>query len=582
MAGQVPVHVEVAISSGCTLSGQEVGALVAAHLKNNIPVFRNGPIDLIDDAQLAGCVDFVLVSDLKPADAVVSFWQADLAIHPYRLLDSEPEKDYLEGEDALPACEQWELPNKHLAGLWESIVLDDSIKSRLLGYCGSSIAFSDASVDSNVISWNRMAMLYGPPGTGKTTLCKALAQKMYIRHCSSRYSAGVLLEINSHSLFSKWFSESGKLVMKLFDHIHEIADDAQTFVTVLIDEVESIAMSRSSTARSNEPGDAVRVVNSVLTSLDALRRRPNVLVLCTSNLASGIDAAFQDRLDLQLYLGPPALEARYGILHSCLAELMGRGLIQVRPSVCPTGCILSVAVSVSVPGASALLGLPLTSSLPPLPPSPPSPSLAPQPAVELSPDVDSAARAYQLKVDGGLGVDAVEIHERAPAGMSVDGNASAVGNGHGHGNGHGNGIGHGHSGNGQGHGHSNGQGSVPMEEQGASSYAGAGAGGARGGARGDSFSGSGVFARLSASGFMNTQHSDSVREVHLTAEELLFLVASQAEGMSGRALRKLPLKAHAFYLQKPVSDATEFLWAMQTCMEESAAAKDNHVGGVEM
>jgi len=327
---KIPVHVEVQLSSSCSLSGEAVGALVAEYLKNNIPVFRNGYIDIIDAQTLSGCVDFVLVSDLKPLDAAVSFWQADLAIHPYRLLDSEPEKDYLEGEEGLPACEQWELPNKHLAGLWDSIVLDDAIKARLLGYCGSSIAFSDARVDANIISWNRMAMLYGPPGTGKTTMCKALAQKMFIRHCSSRYTAGVLLEINSHSLFSKWFSESGKLVNKLFDHIHDIADDPQTFVTVLIDEVESLVMARDASARSHEPGDAVRVVNSVLTSLDALRRRPNVLVLCTSNLVGGIDAAFQDRLDLQLFVGLPSLEARYGILHSCLEELMQRGLIQVR------------------------------------------------------------------------------------------------------------------------------------------------------------------------------------------------------------------------------------------------------------
>ena len=67
---------------------------------------------------------------------------------------------------------------------------------------------------------------------------------------------------------------------------------------------------------------------------------------------------------------------------------------------------------------------------------------------------------------------------------------------------------------------------------------------------------------------------DAIREVHLSAEELLFLVASMADDLSGRALRKLPLKAHAFYLQRPVSDTMDFLWAMQTCLEENASKRE--------
>ena len=52
------------------------------------------------------------------------------------------------------------------------------------------------------------------------------------------------MEVNAHSLFSKWFSESGKLVNKLFDTIRDLLDDPDVFVCVLIDEVESLTAAR--------------------------------------------------------------------------------------------------------------------------------------------------------------------------------------------------------------------------------------------------------------------------------------------------------------------------------------------------
>lgn len=57
-----------------------------------------------------------------------------------------------------------------------------------------------------------------------------------------RFRYGQLIEINSHGLFSKWFSESGKLVVKMFQKIQELIDDPEALICILMDEVSPSRM----------------------------------------------------------------------------------------------------------------------------------------------------------------------------------------------------------------------------------------------------------------------------------------------------------------------------------------------------
>ncbi|EFX71223.1 hypothetical protein DAPPUDRAFT_327424 [Daphnia pulex] len=242
--------------------------------------------------------------------------------HIFTIEDSGPELQELDDkEDQVPAATHWQLPSLEFHGLWETLIYDTNVKVELLNFVQTTMLFSDRGVNSNIISWNRVVLLHGPPGTGKTSLCKALAQKMAIR-LSHRYLNSQLVEINSHSLFSKWFSESGKLVMKMFARIQELVEDPDCLVIVLIDEVESLARARQSSGSGNEPSDSVRVVNALLTQIDQIKRFPNVLILSTSNISETIDLAFVDRADIKQYIGLPTPRAIYAIYYSCLLELI--------------------------------------------------------------------------------------------------------------------------------------------------------------------------------------------------------------------------------------------------------------------
>ncbi|CAH8521321.1 unnamed protein product [Heterobilharzia americana] len=199
-------------------------------------------------------------------------------------------------------------------------------KLNLLQYAQTALLFADLKVSSSVISWNRVILLYGPPGTGKTSLCRALANKLAIR-MADRYSSTQLIEINTMNLMSKWFSESARLVSKMFDAIKEYLESRDHLVCLLVDEVESLTAVRSSSMSGCEPSDAIRVVNAVLTQIDQIKRFPNILILATSNVTGVIDPAFLDRADLRIFIGPPSPPAIYSIYRSCLLELIRVGLI---------------------------------------------------------------------------------------------------------------------------------------------------------------------------------------------------------------------------------------------------------------
>ncbi|KAI0829475.1 P-loop containing nucleoside triphosphate hydrolase protein [Trametes gibbosa] len=328
-----PVHIEVRVAQHATSRFDTIRNAVHTYLTSSVSdIYLPSIIQGWEDVPLlASSVEKISAAECPCPTSSLPIEQAALQIHVYQPTDTDAFEELTSGsgrgeDEQIMAASVCELPSMSWEGLWESLIYSDDVKSRLLDYIYATVVFSDADVDFNVVSWNRVVLLHGPPGTGKTSLCRALAQKLSVR-LSHRYSHGRLLEINSHSLFSRWFSESGKLVQKLFSSIMEMVEDEETFVIVLIDEVESLTAARAGAMAGTEPSDALRVVNALLTQLDKLKHRKNCLVMSTSNLATAIDSAFVDRADIVQYIDLPPREAIYEILRGCLSELVKKGIV---------------------------------------------------------------------------------------------------------------------------------------------------------------------------------------------------------------------------------------------------------------
>uniref|UniRef100_A0A1I7XUP4 ATPase_AAA_core domain-containing protein n=1 Tax=Heterorhabditis bacteriophora TaxID=37862 RepID=A0A1I7XUP4_HETBA len=86
-------------------------------------------------------------------------------------------------------------------------------------------------------------------------------------------------------------------------------------------------MSRDTCSARGDPADSIRAVNALLTQIDRIRRRNNVVVLCTSNLENCLDSALLDRADVIHHVGQPSVRALYTILSGSIKELERIGLV---------------------------------------------------------------------------------------------------------------------------------------------------------------------------------------------------------------------------------------------------------------
>ena len=136
-------------------------------------------------------------------------------------------------------------------------------------------------------------LFYGPSGTGKTLLVKAVSQE----------SNAYFISINGPEIMSKFYGASEG---RLRDIFREAEDNAPSII--FIDEIDSIAPKREDITGEVER----RVVSQLLSLLDGLRGRGEVICIGATNRINSIDEALRrpGRFDRELEFGVPNVKGR--------------------------------------------------------------------------------------------------------------------------------------------------------------------------------------------------------------------------------------------------------------------------------
>jgi len=147
------------------------------------------------------------------------------------------------------------------------------------------------------ISAPKGVLLYGPPGTGKTLIAEAVANE----------AGASFYAVKGPEIMGRYYGQSEERLRKLFEEAESNAPSI-----IFLDEIDSIAPSRDSSNGEVER----RVVAQLLTLMDGMGGRGDVIVIGATNREDSIDPALRrpGRFDREIEISVPNRVGRKDVI----------------------------------------------------------------------------------------------------------------------------------------------------------------------------------------------------------------------------------------------------------------------------
>lgn len=210
--------------------------------------------------------------------------------------------------------------NPELKESWDRIIVPPDIKERLVNHALLSISLRSAHAAGVGVPLHGLALLCGPPGVGKSSLARGVGSEI-ARQLDGRLGPVRVADVNLHILPSEFLGRTQRNIVQLFEEeLPALAEEGP--VVVVLDEVETLAVSRVQASSEINPADVFRGTAALLSSLDWLARMvPTAFIVATTNVVGALDDAVLSRMDLRLDLPLPTEAAVYEILADTVREL---------------------------------------------------------------------------------------------------------------------------------------------------------------------------------------------------------------------------------------------------------------------